>query len=215
MSTFGDLFKEIRLNRGFSQSEIARRLGMKNNGYISDIESGKVFPEDETLERLAPALEIDLEELLKLKQKAALMEMGIQEHNIFMNMMRIPLLGEVPCGTPKEAIEKSEKFIPLPYDERLAKKKDLFALQADGLSMKDAGILPGDYILIDPHAIVNNKDIVVAMLDGNATLKFFFRKGDYVILEPANEDFKPIKVNDPNFRVVGKMIKKITIQDYF
>ncbi len=215
MGNFGDLFKEIRLHRGISQSEVARRLGMKNNGYISDIESGKVLPEEDTLDRLAVAMEIDREELLKAKQKAALQDMGIREENIFLDMMRIPILGTVPCGTPRESIELTDKFLPVPFDERISKKKDLFALQADGLSMKDAGILPGDYILIDPHASIHNKDIVIATIDGNATLKFYFKRGEYIILEPANKDFKPIKVNDPSFRLVGKVIKKITVQDYF
>lgn len=142
------------------------------------------------------------------------MEMGIHEENIFFDMMRIPILGDVPCGEPQEAIEDAVDYMPLPHDEKLASRKDLFGLRANGLSMRDAGILPGDIMIIDPHIEVSNGDIVVAKIGDNATLKYYYERGGYVELRPANEDFKPIKVNDPSFRIVGKVIKKIAVEDY-
>lgn len=215
MYSLGGLLKEIRISKGLSQSDVAQKMGMKTNGYVSQIENGLYAePDESTLRRYAFALDISWSQMELVLRKARLMDMGIKEENIFLEMMRIPILGTVPCGTPQEAIEEANEFIPLPYDAFLAKKKDLFALRANGLSMKDAGILPGDIMIIDPYAQINNGDIVVAKINENATLKYYYERGGYVELRPANEDFKPIKTNDPSFRIVGKVIRKITIEKY-
>jgi repressor LexA len=131
-----------------------------------------------------------------------------------MDMLRIPLLGEVPCGEPKEAIQVAGEYIAIPYDTKLASKKDLFALTANGLSMKDADILPGDNIIIDPYSSPNNGDIVVALIGNDATLKYYFERDGYIELRPANSDFKPIKIDDPEFRVIGKVIMKLKVKMY-
>ncbi len=212
--SLGKLLKQKREELGHTQMEISRRMGFTSNGYIATIEKGKYEPNEDTLKKYAKALEISLEQILKLRQKGRLMDMGLREDHIFTEMMRIPLLGEVPCGEPTEAIEDAKEFFPIPFDESLANKKDLFGLKANGLSMKDAGILPGDIMIIDPHAYVNNGDIVVAKINEEATLKFYYERGGYVELRPANPDFKPIKTNDPSFVIVGKVIKKATFEDY-
>lgn len=211
---FAELFKNFRLSKNISQSQLAKRIGQKTNGYIANIEKGTSVPEDEMLESLADAMGVEVEELRKLRMKARLLEMGIHEENIFMDMLRVPLLGEVPCGNPKEAIEETDQYIPIPFDERLAKKKDLFALKANGLSMKDAGIVPGDMVLVDPYAEIKNRDIVIAMIREDTTMKYYYERGGYVELQPANDDFKPIKVDDPDFRIIGKVIRKVTFQNY-
>jgi repressor LexA len=166
------------------------------------------------MQRYAKALGINYEELEILQKKATLMSVGVREESIFTEMIRIPILGSVPCGEPQEAIEEADEYFPVPFDASLATKRHIFGLRANGLSMKDAGILPGDIIIIDPYAQVNNGDIVVAKINEEATLKFYFERGGYIELKPANADFKPIKTNDPSFRIVGKVIKKITVQNY-
>lgn len=215
MNSLAKLLKQERKFKGLSQLEVSKRMGFTSNGYIADMEKGRYLePEESTLQRYAKALEISWERMEFIQRKAKLMDMGIAEENIFTDMVRIPILGEVPCGNPQEAIQETEDFIPLPIDDNLLKRRDIFGLRANGLSMKDAGILPGDIIIVDPYAQVNNGDIVVATIDGEATLKFFYERGGFVELRPANPDFKPIEVNDPSFRIVGKVIKKITIEDY-
>lgn len=212
---FGKLLKEERTKKGISQAEVARRMGLKNNGYVAELEKGRYDnPSSTVLRRYARATELDLDSIEKLKRKATLISLGIEEENIFMDMLRIPLLGEVPCGEPKEAIEVAGEFIAVPYDTKLANKKDIFALTANGLSMKDADILPGDKIVIDPYSYPVNGDIVVAMIGDNATLKYYYEKDGYVELRPANPDFKPIKVDDPSFRVIGKVIMKLKVKMY-
>lgn len=212
---FGRLLKEERKRRGVAQAEVARRIGLKNNGYIAQLEKGMYGnPSDSVMRKYARAIGITLEDIEKIKRKATLINLGIDENNIFMDMIRIPLLGEVPCGEPKEAIEVADEFIAVPYDRKLANKQNLFALTAHGLSMKDADILPGDKIVIDPYSYINNGDIVVAMIGDDATLKYYYEKDGYVELRPANEDFKPIKVDDPTFKVIGKVIMKVKVEMY-
>jgi SOS regulatory protein LexA len=215
MSSIGELLKQLRQEKGYTQTQVAEKMGFTTNGYVADMENGRyIEPEEKTLLRYAKALGISWKRMETIRKKARLMEMGIKEENIFTDMIRIPILGQVPCGEPQEAIEETDEYLPLPYDESLAKKKDLFGLKANGLSMKDAGIRPGDIMIIDPTAVINNGDIVVAKINEEATLKFYYERGGYVELRPANPDFKPIKTNDPSFRIVGKVIKKITIENY-
>lgn len=210
----GKYLKEIRIQKGFSQYEIGKRMGDKSNGYVFGTERGKYMPDDERLRKYANALEISWEEMLKIKRKSELVEMGLQEENIFTDMLRIPVLGTVPCGNPQEAIEESGDFVPIPFDPILATKQGLFALKANGLSMIEADIRHGDIIIIDPYCNVSNGDIVVAMIHNEATLKYYYERGGYVELRPANPDFKPIKTSDPSFRIVGKLILKATYQAY-
>ena len=213
--TFGQLLKEERTKKGVAQAEVARRMGLKNNGYVAELERGKYEnPSVSVLRRYAQAIGIDLDIIEKIKRKATLISLGIDESNIFMDMIRIPLLGDVPCGEPQEAIQLADEYIAVPYDSKLANKKDLFALTANGLSMKDADILPGDKMIIDPYSYPNNGDIVVAMINDEVTLKYYYEKDGYIELRPANQDFEPIKVNDPSFRVIGKLIMKLKVKMY-
>lgn len=215
MSTFGELLKEIRKEKRMTQTQVAKKMGFTTNGYIADTENGRyIDPNEKTLKRYAKALGISWDRMETVRKKARLMDMGIKEENIFLDMIRIPILGEVPCGEPQEAIEDAIDYIPLPFDSKLAKRRDLFGLRANGLSMKDAGILPGDIMIIDPHIGVSKGDIVVAKIGDDATLKYYYERGGYVELRPANDDFKFIKTDDPSFRIVGKVIKKIAVEDY-
>lgn len=215
MSALGNLLKEIRKEKGLTQTQIAQKMGFTSNGYIADTENGRYSdPEEDTLKRYADALGISWERMESTRKKAKLMDMGIKEENIFLDMIRIPILGEVPCGEPQEAIEEAIDYIPLPFNSKLAQRKDLFGLKANGLSMRDAGILPGDIMVVDPHIEVANGDIVVAKIGEDATLKYYYERGGYVELRPANKDFKPIRTDDPSFRIVGKVIKKIAVEDY-
>ena len=213
--TFGKLLKQERTRKGITQAEVARRMGLKNNGYVAELEKGRYEnPSASVLRRYSKAIGIDLNVIEKIKRKATLISLGIEENNIFMDMIRIPLLGEVPCGEPQEAIQLADEHIAIPYDQKIANKKDLFALTANGLSMKDADILPGDKIIIDPYSSPNNGDIVVAMIEDEVTLKYYYEKDGYIELRPANDDFKPIKVSDPSFRVIGKLIMKLKVKMY-
>jgi repressor LexA len=117
--------------------------------------------------------------------------------------LEVPLLGRVPAGRPIEAIEESQGSVSVPASLR----GDLFALRVVGESMIEAGILDGDLVVVrqQPHA--ENGDIIVAMIDGEATVKYLERKSGHVRLLPANPKFKPIEIPPHSENVIqGKVI---------
>jgi len=102
----------------------------------------------------------------------------------------IPLVGSIAAGVPITADQQVDETFPLP--ESLVGKGDLFMLKVKGESMINAAICDGDYVVIRQQKDANNGDIVAAMIDGEATVKTFSRKGGHIWLLPANDDFAPI-----------------------
>ena len=103
----------------------------------------------------------------------------------------VPVLGKVTAGQPILAVEEIESYIPYPIS---AESPDsLFALRVSGLSMRDAGILDGDIIVADKNSDSYNGDIVVALIEDEATVKRLVKKnGEKPYLLPENPDFDPI-----------------------
>ena len=119
-------------------------------------------------------------------------------------IISLPLIGQVAAGTPILAVENIEDTIPLAWD--FAKNaRDGFILRVKGDSMIEAGINNGDLIMVKPQPDANNGDIVVAMIDDEATVKKYFKRSDHIILQPYNSNYAPIKVSK-NFRIVGKVL---------
>ena len=113
----------------------------------------------------------------------------------------IPLVGSIAAGVPITADQQVEETLPLP--ESLVGKGDLFMLKVKGESMIDAAICDGDYVVVRQQKDAQNGDIVAAMIDGEATVKTFSRKGGHIWLLPANDDFAPI--DGDNCEVLGKV----------
>ena len=113
----------------------------------------------------------------------------------------IPLVGSIAAGIPITADQQVEETLPLP--ESLVGKGDLFMLKVKGESMINAAICDGDYVVIRQQKDANNGEIVAAMIDGEATVKTFSRKGGHIWLLPANDDFAPI--DGDNCEILGKV----------
>lgn len=113
---------------------------------------------------------------------------------------QVPILGRVTAGMPILAVQDIEGYIPFPQKEG----KDLFALHVVGLSMRDAGILDGDYVVAERTPTADNGDIIVAMIDDEATVKRLFWEKDRVRLQPENPDFEPIYSDHAS--VLGRVI---------
>ncbi len=118
----------------------------------------------------------------------------------------VPIVGQVAAGPPILAEENLEGTLLL--DPALAKGKRLFALRIQGESMRDAGLEEGDLCMVQMTRTAENGDIVVALLDGEATVKRFKRTKDAVMLLPENPDYQPITITakGPAFRIVGKVV---------
>ncbi len=102
----------------------------------------------------------------------------------------VPVLGRVTAGMPILAVEEIETYIPI--SESLRRGRELFALRVMGESMINAGILDGDIVVVHRTPVANNGDIVVAMIEDEATVKRFYKEEGHFRLQPENDAFEPI-----------------------
>ncbi|MGO5075563.1 transcriptional repressor LexA [Clostridium sporogenes] len=118
-------------------------------------------------------------------------------------VINVPIIGTITAGNPILAIENIEDVFPLPIDY-VKNTKDLFMLKVSGESMIEAGILDCDLAIIEKTDSANNGDIVVALIDNEATLKRFFKESSYIRLQPENKSMKPIILED--CKVLGRLV---------
>ena len=118
----------------------------------------------------------------------------------------LPILGTVRAGSPELPHEDIEGYLSL--DQSIANSGGSFYLRIKGDSMKNAGMLPGDLALIRPQTAAENGDIVVALVDGEATVKRFFRDREQVRLQPENEALEPILIaaGSAELTIIGKVV---------
>ena len=115
----------------------------------------------------------------------------------------VPLLGRVPAGKPFLSEENTEGFLVIPGDMASGKQ---FALRVKGDSMIGAGIMDGDRVIVKQQGTAENGEIVCAVIDGEATLKRFYKKDGVVTLKAENEKYPPITVSEGEFRIAGKIV---------
>jgi len=124
---------------------------------------------------------------------------------------RFPLVGKIAAGYPIEKVEDRDELDLLDIvGPRPGRNGAMFALRVQGESMKDEGILEGDYILVERSDSASNGDRVVALLpNGETTLKTFYRESDRIRLQPANPEFQPIYVKDCKIQgIVRSVLRK-------
>lgn len=113
----------------------------------------------------------------------------------------VPLVGSVAAGQPILAAENIEATLPLPAEFA---GESTFILRVRGDSMIEAGILDGDFVVVRQQATADNGDIVVALIEDEATVKRFYREADRIRLQPENSAMEPIYVRDA--RILGKVV---------
>ena len=129
-------------------------------------------------------------EVLKDKAKQAVAPAGL------------PVVGQVAAGQPVLADENIEEYVPVPG---IAGGDDgEFVLRVKGDSMKDAGILEGDFVIVRRQETAGDGDIVVALVGEEATVKRFFRENDHVRLQPENDSIEPIRTREA--QVLGRVV---------
>ncbi len=115
----------------------------------------------------------------------------------------LPLLGRISAGTGMLAEENIEDYVDVP--DVIGSQDGDYILEVNGESMKNAGIMDGDYVIVHPTPVANNGEIVVAMLDEEeATVKRLFKESDHLRLQPENDEMDPIISTDAE--VIGKVI---------
>ena len=119
--------------------------------------------------------------------------------------VNVPVVGKVAAGEPITAIQNIEFYVPVP--EQLKRGRELFALRIQGESMVNAGILDGDIVIVHRTPVAENGEIVVAMVEDSATVKRFYRENGHFRLQPENDNYEPIIVDE--VVLLGKVVSLI------
>ena len=118
------------------------------------------------------------------------------------NITQVPIVGTVTAGAPILAVESIEGYFP--YTGNVSRDKPLFALHVRGESMIEAGILDGDLVIAEKTPFARNGEIVVALIEDEATVKTFYKENGYYRLQPENSTYEPIIVNDVS--ILGRVV---------
>lgn len=115
----------------------------------------------------------------------------------------VPIVGKVTAGQPILAVENIEDTFPVPIE--YLENSTTFILRIKGNSMINKGIFDGDLVIVKQQSTAKNGDIVVALIDDEATVKTFYKEKDHFRLQPENDDYEPIIVKD-NLSILGKVV---------
>jgi len=118
--------------------------------------------------------------------------------------IRVPIIGQVTAGIPILAIENHDGYIDFPIYKQSYLNARLFALKIRGDSMVEAGIMNGDYVVVEKRNYADNGEIVVALIEDEATVKKYYIEDGNIRLQPCNPAMRPIIVKDAT--VLGKVI---------
>ncbi|OSB12098.1 transcriptional repressor LexA [Paraclostridium bifermentans] len=117
-------------------------------------------------------------------------------------VLHLPVIGQITAGDPIFAEQNIEEYIPLPANFIVG--KDNFILKVKGESMINAGILDGDYVIVDKANTAYNSQIVVALVrEDSATVKRFFKEENHIRLQPENEFMEPIILDPSEVSILG------------
>lgn len=180
--------KELK-NKGYPPSlrEICKAVNLKSpssvHGYLDRLEKKGLIRRDPTKPRAIELLDSD-------------------KHVSTKKIIHVPVVGKVTAGQPILAVENIEDTFPVPLD--YVDNSDVFMLSVKGDSMINAGILDNDYVLVRQQQHAKNGDIVVALIEDEATIKTFYKENNCIRLQPQNSLMKPIIVYD--VKILGKVI---------
>lgn len=118
--------------------------------------------------------------------------------------LRVPILGKVAAGMPILAVENYEGYIDVPKPSSRMTGNDLFALKVQGESMIEAGIMDGDLLVIEKCNTATDGEIVVALVEDEATVKTFYKEDGRFRLQPENSSMKPIYAKE--VIILGKVV---------
>ena len=190
--------KQIALNcYPPSVREIGKAVGLKStatvHGYLAKLEEKGYIKKESQKGRTLKLLKGGLGENKNQTQ--------IKEFYSGKEMVEVPVIGKITAGAPILAVENITDTFPIPID--FVGNSESFMLTVRGESMIEAGILDGDYILVKRQESANNGEIVVALIEDEATVKTFYKEVDHIRLQPENSTMDPIIV--PDCKILGKV----------
>jgi repressor LexA len=196
-----DFIAAFSASHGFapSQQEIARHFQFKSLGtvqnYLVRLERQGVLHKTWNARRGMQALESRTPSPQPHKRSAHAPLVHVASETV-----PLPLVGRVAAGRPIEAVAADETIDVPAY---MVRTRNSFVLKVVGDSMIDDGILDGDWVIIRKQEQAENGQTVVALINNEATIKKFYKKGAVVELHPANPKYKPIVVSEGDFRIEG------------
>lgn len=179
---------EFTKSKGYPPSvrEICQAVSLKStstvHGHLKRLEKKGLIYRDPTKPRALEIVELSNEEK---------------------ELIDIPIVGKVTAGMPILATENIEDMFQMPINY-VKHNNDLFILKVTGDSMIEAGILDGDLAIIEQKNVAINGDIVVALIENEATIKRFFKENGFIRLQPENKNYEPIIVEDCS--ILGKLV---------
>lgn len=190
--------KQIALNSyPPSVREIGKAVGLKStatvHGYLAKLEEKGYIKKESQKGRTLRLLKGGLEENKNQTQ--------MKEFYSGKEMVEVPVIGKITAGAPILAVENITDTFPIPID--FVGNSESFMLTVRGESMIEAGILDGDYILVKKQNTAENGQIVVALIEDEATVKTFYKEKDHIRLQPENSTMDPIIV--PDCKILGKV----------
>jgi len=187
------IIEEIK-QKGYPPSvrEIGKAVGLKS--------PASVYSHLKTLEKL----KYIRRDPAKPRAIEVLYDINEDERKIEKELLHIPLIGRVTAGEPVLADENIEDYFSIPIDYVKTSGKDIFMLRINGDSMINAGIFNNDYVIAQKQNYAKNGEIVIALIEDEATVKTFYKEEDKIRLQPENPEMSPIIV--PDVYILGKVI---------
>jgi repressor LexA len=188
--------------KGYAPSvrEIGKKVGLKStatvHAYVARLTELGYIKKENKKGRTLRLIKNSKGELIEDKKKIS------KDFYAGREMVEVPVVGKITAGAPILAVENVTDTFPIPLD--FVGNSESFMLTVRGESMIEAGILSGDYILVRKQNNADNGEIVVALIEDEATVKTFYKEIDHIRLQPENSTMDPIIV--PDCQILGKVI---------
>lgn len=188
------LIRDSRIRRGFSPTmqELADQIGVSKVTVFEHVEA--LIKKGALVREPNKARSLSIAEGMPVPDES--------------RPFRFPLVGKIAAGYPIEKVADQEEVDLMDLlGQREGSEESTFALKVEGDSMRDEGILDGDFVLVQRTQVARDGERVVALLpDGQTTLKTYFKEGDHIRLQPANPEFSPIRVKYCQIQGVVKAV---------
>ena len=189
--------------KGYAPSvrEIGKAVGLSSTAtvhtYLKQLEDMKYIEKEDQKGRAIKVLKKEVDLYIPRKSKEPVRAFYNKKE-----LVDVPVVGKITAGSPILAVENVTDAFPIPID--FVGNSPSFMLVVRGESMIEAGLLDGDFILVRRQNVAENGEIVVALIDDEATVKTFYKEKDHIRLQPENSTMDPIIV--PDCQILGKVI---------
>lgn len=185
---YGKKLKELRKIEGWTQEEVAKKLGISKQTY-SHYENEKRRPSLDTIRELAAVYQVNIDDIFA-EEKIS-------------DLVMLPVVGKICCGEGTIAFQEIDGYEPTPKE--WLNGGEYFYLRAKGDSMTGARIFDGDLLLIRKQPDVENGEIAAVLIDDEAVLKRVYKVGDQLVLQSENPNFPPIFAPPTKVNIIGKL----------